>query len=51
MKRERTSYYECPSCNQDMRAKPHLGLKGKNCKQCGQGLFWRVARKLQKERQ
>lgn len=43
----KNNYYECPACHQDMRAKPHEGLNGENCKKCGQGLFWRVAR-LQK---
>jgi predicted RNA-binding Zn-ribbon protein involved in translation (DUF1610 family) len=38
------SKYDCPTCHQDMRAKPHEGMRGENCPQCGQGLFWRVAR-------
>jgi predicted RNA-binding Zn-ribbon protein involved in translation (DUF1610 family) len=36
--------YDCPACHQDMRAKPHRGLKDKNCPQCGQGLHWRLAK-------
>jgi predicted RNA-binding Zn-ribbon protein involved in translation (DUF1610 family) len=34
-------YYRCPKCGQDMRARPHDGIKGKDCPQCGQGIQWR----------
>jgi len=36
----------CPTCNQDMRATPHEGLRGRDCPQCGQGIMWRFARKV-----
>jgi len=35
----------CLICKQDMRAKPHPGLHGRNCPQCGQGIKWRLAKK------
>ena len=40
----------CHTCKQDMRAKPHEGLNGKNCPQCGQGLKWRKAAELRKKK-
>jgi predicted RNA-binding Zn-ribbon protein involved in translation (DUF1610 family) len=43
---KRGSSWECPTCGQDMRAKPHDGAKNKNCPQCGQGLQWRKRAKL-----
>lgn len=35
----------CPQCKQDMRSKPHKGIKNKDCILCGQGLQWRKAAK------
>lgn len=43
MKYSKSSYL-CPTCKQDMRDKPHVGLDGKDCPQCGQGLQWKFAR-------
>ena len=37
--------YICPTCKQDMGEKPHDGLSGKYCPQCGQGISWRRARR------
>lgn len=38
----------CPTCHQAMNDEPRLGLRGKNCVQCGQGISWRQA--LQEKR-
>lgn len=40
----------CPTCRQDMEHPPEPGLRGKDCRQCGQGLSWRKARRLKKRR-
>ena len=38
----------CPTCNQDLREPPHKGLLGRDCPQCGQGIMWRFARKVER---
>lgn len=38
----------CPTCNQDMNEPPHKGLLGRDCPQCGQGIMWRFARRLER---
>ena len=38
----------CPVCKQDLRAKPHDGWRGDDCRRCGQGLQWRFAAKIKR---
>lgn len=38
----------CPTCNQDLREPPHKGLLGRDCPQCGQGIMWRFASKVER---
>jgi DNA-directed RNA polymerase subunit RPC12/RpoP len=45
MKRKEEESYRCPTCRQDMRERPHKGLNGESCVQCGQSLSWRKVRK------
>lgn len=40
-----TRDYICPTCKQDMMEEPHVGINGKDCPQCGQGLSWRRAKR------
>lgn len=44
----KTNYYLCPTCKQDMRSKPHPGLSGRDCPQCGQGIKWKLAAKVKR---
>jgi len=38
----------CPTCNQDLNEPPHKGLLGRDCPQCGQGIMWRFARRVER---
>ena len=37
----------CPTCRQDMNEPPRKGLLGRDCPQCGQGIMWRFARRVE----
>ena len=49
MNKPKKNSFRCPTCRQDMREKPHPGLLGRDCPQCGQGIMWRFAAKKAQE--